>query len=327
MAALTTNALTLADWAKRLDPDGKTARIVELLEQTNEILLDMQWREGNSPTGHRTTVRTGLPAVSWRLLNAGVAPSKSTTAQIDEQIGMLEAWSEVDVDLAALNGSTGSFRLSEAQAFLEAMNQEMASTLFYGAATAPEEFVGFAARYAASTGAIADNVIKAGGVGADNTSIWLVSWNEETVCGIFPKGSKAGLQHNDYGETTVEVTNGLAGNRMRAFQERWQWKAGIAVKDWRHVVRVANIDISDINTTDLIDFMEQAEETLPNAMGRRVFYMNRRVRRALRRRYREDVTAGGGLTYENIEGKRVLMFGETPVRIVDALLNTEALVP
>lgn len=328
MATLSTNALTLLDWAKRLDPDGNTARIVELLEQTNQILADMQWREGNLPTGHRTTVRTGLPAVSWRLINAGVAPSKSTTAQIDEQIGMLEAWSEVDKDLALLNGTIGSFRLSEAKAFLEAMNQEMASTLFYGnSGLAPEEFTGLAPRYAVSTGAIADNVIKAGGAGADNTSMWLVSWHEETITGIFPKGSKAGLIHEDYGETTVEVTNGLAGNRMRAFQERWQWKAGIAVKDWRHVVRIANIDISGIDATELIDFMEQAEETIPNEMGRRVWYMNRRVRRALRKRYRDDVTAGGGLTYETVAGKRVLMFGETPVRIVDALLNTEALVP
>ena len=330
MATLSATALTLADWAKRLDPDGNVPLIVELLAQTNEILLDMQWREGNLPTGHRTTVRTGLPAVAWRLLNAGVAPSKSTTAQIDEQCGMLEAWSEVDKDLALLNGNVGSFRLSEAKAFLEAMNQEMAQTLFYGNnGTAPEEFTGLAARFSASTGAIADNVIKAGGAGSDNSSIWLVSWNEETCCGIFPKGSKAGLIHEDYGETTVEVTNGLAGNRMRAFQERWQWKAGIAVKDWRHIVRICNIDISDLATgsaADLIDFMEQAEETIPNNMGKRVFYMNRRVRRFLRKQYRTDVSAGGGLTYENVEGKPVLMFGQTPVRIVDQLLNTEATV-
>jgi hypothetical protein len=98
--ALGTGNLSLADWAKRLDPDGKVPTIVELLSQSNEVLLDMQWREGNLPTGHRTTVRTGLPAVAWRLLNQGVTPSKSTTAQIDEQCGMLEAWSEVDKDLA-----------------------------------------------------------------------------------------------------------------------------------------------------------------------------------------------------------------------------------
>jgi hypothetical protein len=132
MATLSTAALTLADWAKRLDPDGKVPTVVELLSQTNEILTDMMFIEGNLPTGHRTTVRTGLPVVAWRLLNGGTTPSKSTTAQIDEHAGMLEAWSEVDVKLAALNGNADSFRLSEAQAFIEAMNQEMSQTLFYG---------------------------------------------------------------------------------------------------------------------------------------------------------------------------------------------------
>src|SRR5690606_9185016 len=105
MSVLGQYVLTLLDWAKRLDPSGKTAKIVELLAQTNEILADMLFLEGNLPTGHRTTVRTGLPAVYWRLLNMAVPSSKSQTAQITEGCGMLEAWSKVDVDLANLNGN------------------------------------------------------------------------------------------------------------------------------------------------------------------------------------------------------------------------------
>jgi len=333
MPALGTGNLTLADWAKRLDPDGKVPTIVELLAQTNEILLDMIWREGNLPTGHRTTVRTGLPLVFWRLLNQGVQPSKSTTAQIDEQTGMLEAWSEVDKDLALLNGNINSFRLSEARAFLEAMNQEFAQTLFYGnQGLAPEEFSGLSVRYATTVGAPAnaDNIIKAGGVGADNLSIWLVAWGDETVSGIFPKGSKAGLIHEDFKEVTVEMVAGLPGSRMRALQERFQWKGGIALKDWRYVVRICNIDISDAfvaNATTIIDAMEQASETIPNRLGRPVFYMNRTARRALRKQARLAVKGGGGMTYENFDGKRILMYDDVPIRIVDALLNTEALVP
>lgn len=330
MAALGTGNLTLADWAKRLDPDGKVPTIVELLNQSNEILTDMIWREGNLPTGHRTTVRTGLPAIAWRLLNQGVTPSKSLTAQIDEQTGMLEAWSEVDVDLVLLNGNEQAFRLSEARAFIEAMNQELARVLFYGNASVnPEQFTGLSVRYSSSTAPNGSNVIKAGGTGADNASIWLICWGDETISGIFPKGSKAGLIHEDFGEVTVEMVAGLPGARMRALQERWQWKAGIAVKDWRYVVRVCNIDVSILNggtPPDLITFMEQAEETIPNALGKRVWYMNRTVRRNLRRIERLAVGNGGGLTYENVAGKRVMMFGTTPIRTVDALLNNEALV-
>ena len=118
MATLSTAALTLADWAKRLDPMGKVPAIVELLSQTNEILENATFMEGNLPTGHLTTVRTGLPSVAYRLMNAGVIPSKSTTAQITEGIGMLESYSQVDKKLANLNANVKAFRLSEAKAFI-----------------------------------------------------------------------------------------------------------------------------------------------------------------------------------------------------------------
>lgn len=333
MSTLSGNALTLADWAKRLDPDGKVPQIIELLSQTNGLLDDMLFVEGNLPTGHRTTVRTGLPTAAWRLLNSGVQPSKSTTAQIDEACGMLEAWSEVDVDLAMLNGNTGEFRLSEAQAFIEAMNQEMAQTVFYGnSGTAPEEFTGLAARYSALSGvANSSNVITGGGSGGDNSSIYLIAWGANTVHGIFPKGSKAGLSHQDLGEQTIEVTAGVVGTRMRAFQDRWQWKTGIALKDWRYVVRIPNIDISNLvghsSACDLNDKMSKAIHRLPNLnMGKAVFYMNRTCFQELDYQRREDVISGGGLTMQNVEGEIKYSFRGIPIKICDALLETETAV-
>lgn len=330
MAALGASVLTLADWAKRLDPDGKVPSIVELLSQTNELLDDMPFLEGNLPTGHRTSVRTGLPTVAWRLLNQGVTPSKSTTAQIDEACGMLEAWSEVDKDLAELNGNTSAFRLSEARAFIEAMNQEMAQTFFYGnSGLAPEEFTGLNVRYSSLSAANASGIVDGGGTGSDNSSIYLVCWSPETICGIFPKGSKAGLIHEDMGLVTVETTAGIAGSRMRAYQDRWQWKTGIALKDWRYVVRIPNIDISNLiaksSAADLFDLMIKAMHRVPNLkMGKPVFYMNRTVFQMLDIQRRDDVVTGGGLSFENSDGKLNYSFRGIPVRISDALLETEA---
>jgi len=332
MSTLGANVLTLADFAKRLDPDGKVPSIVELLSQSNSLLDDMLFMEGNLPTGHRTTVRTGLPTVAWRLLNQGVQPSKSTTAQIDEQCGMLEAWSEVDKDLAMLNGNSAAFRLSEAQAFIEAMNQEMAQTVFYGnSGLAAEEFTGLSVRYSDPAATNGSNVIDAAGAGSDNASIWLVAWGANTVHGIFPKGSKAGLIHEDLGEVTVETTAGVAGQRMRAFQDHWQWKCGIALKDWRYVVRIGSIDISNLvaksSAADLIELMIKAIHRLPTmGLGKPVFYMNRTVFQMLDIQRRDDVITGGGLTYENVDGKIVPTFRGIPVRIVDALLETETAV-
>jgi len=330
MALLNANALTLTDWAKRLDPDGKVPSIVELLSQTNEVLQDMLFMEGNLPTGHRTTVRTGLPAVAWRLINQGVQPSKSTTAQVDEACGMLEAWSEVDVELAKLNGNSAEFRLSEGYAFLEAMNQEMASTLFYGnSSISPEEFTGLSVRYSSVTAANGQNIVLGGGSSGatDTMSIWLICWGANTIHGIFPKGSKAGLEHADHGEVTVETTAGIAGTRMRAFQDQWTWKTGIALRDWRYVVRAPNIDLSSDNA-DYIDIMTKMYHRILNpGMGKCAFYMNRTVRQRLDLLRRADVSAGGGLTYDNVDGKIVPAFRGIPIRVCDSLVESETGIP
>lgn len=332
MATLNATVLSLLDHAKRFDPKGKAVKIAELLSQSNEILTDMQWIEGNLPTGHKTVVRTGLPAVAWRLLNGGVAVSKSTTAELTEQCGMLEAWSEVDKDLAELGGNVAAFRLQEAVAFVESMNQEMASTLFYGnSGTAPEEFTGLAPRYATISGANnGENIINAGGTGSDNSSIWLVDWGPNTIHGIYPKGSAAGLQHENLGLCTIESTGGIgSGTRMRAYRDRWQWKCGIALRDWRFVVRICNIDISNLvaqaSAADLVESMIKAIHRIPSLnMGKPVFYMNRTCFQMLDIQRRSDVIAGGGLTYQNVDGVSTAMFRGIPVRKCDALLETEA---
>lgn len=338
MSTTGTAVLNLADWAKRLDPDGKSAKIVELLSQTNEILDDVQWSAGNLPTGHRTTVRTGLPAVTWRLLNGGVIPSKSTTAQLDEACGMLEAWSEVDEDLAALNGDVSGFRLSEGMAFVESMTQEFCKTLFYGDTTVnPERFMGVHPRYNTISGALnGQNVLSAGGSGSDNTSIWLFNWAPSTISGIFPKDSMAGLKHEDFGVQSVETTAGVGGGRMRAYRERWQWKAGIALKDWRHVVRMCNVDVSDLvastgteNASQLINLMSRMMDRIPTfSIGKPVFYMNRTVYSLLRvQALSKSANALGvedGLDQFGNPRKGQMQFMGIPIRRVDQILNTEA---
>lgn len=331
MGVLQSSVLTLIDWAKRLDPDGSVPEIVELLAQTNEILIDMLWAEGNLPTGHRVTVRTGLPTVAWRLLNNGVTPSKSRTAQIDEACGLLEAWSEVDVALAKLNGNEAAFRLSEAQAFIEAMNIAMATALFYGNSTVnPEQFTGLSPRYSSLSAVSGGNVVDGAGTNSVNSSVWLVNWGQQTCYGIFPKGSMAGLQHEDHGEQTIQAasTGGVGTGRMRAYQDQWIWNAGIALKDWRYVARLANIDqtnlVAQTNATDLTKGMIKLTHRIPfMKLGKPVFYMNRTTFEFLDIQRRDAVQSGGQLSYEMVDGQRTPFFRGIPVRICDGLISTE----
>lgn len=330
MATLNANAVSLLDIAKRTDPDGKISAVAELLSQSNPFLQDMPFYEGNLPTGHQSTVRTGLPSVYWRLINQGVQPSKSTTAQIQEQCGMLEAWSEVDVDVANLNGNVNEFRASEATAFIEAMNQEMCQTAFYGnIGSDPEEFNGLAVRYSSLSAANGQNIISGSGSGSDNSSIWLIGWGKETVHGIYPKGSKAGLFHEDLGIQTITDSTGISGTKLRAYQERFQWKLGINLKDWRYAVRIPNIDISNLvaksSAADLIELMIKATHRIPiMSLCKPVFYMNRTCFQMLDIQRRDDVISGGQLTYVDVDGVRVPTFRGIKIQVTDQLLETEA---
>ena len=330
MATLAVTHPTLLDVTKRLDPNGKIDAIAEMLNQTNEILDDMVWIEGNLPTGHRTTVRTGLPAPTWRKLYGGVQPTKSRTVQVTDTCGMLEAYAEVDKALADLNGNTAAFRLSEDRAHIEGMNQEFASTLFYGnESTEPEAFTGLSPRFNSQSAENGGNILTDAATpdSTDNTSIWLICWGPNTVHGIYPKGSKAGLMQEDKGQVTIESIDG-AGGRMEAYRSHYRWDCGLSVRDWRYIVRI-NIDQEDLlknaqTGPDLVDLMTQAVELIPTlSMGRPAFYCNRTVRSFLRRQIVNKVAAST-LTMEQVAGKHVTMFDGIPVRRCDSILNTES---
>ena len=340
MAAITNSNsnLTLADWAKRTDPDGRVALVAELLSQSNEILEDCVYKEGNLPTGDRVVIRTGLPTAYWRSLNQGIPNSKSSTAQVDEACGMLEARSEVDKDLAMLNGNTAQFRLSEDTAFLEAMNQTQAQTIFYGnPATDPKQFLGLATRYSSTSAGNGTNIIPGGASsGSLNTSVYLVVWGDNTVYCPFPKGSKAGLLHEDLGEQTVY--DGV--NRMQAYATRYQWKSGLVVKDWRYVVRIPNLLVADVvagtgtqaasAATQLTKLMMRAMYKIPNLdMGRAAFYMNRTVHSGLAVQSLDRSQAALAVQPALSQfgtARNYLSFQGIPIRRVDCLLNTESVV-
>jgi hypothetical protein len=327
MATLQTKWPTLLDVVRAQDPDGGIAALGEVLNETNEILDVMTWKEGNLATGHRGAIRTGLPTPTWRKLYGGVQPTKSTRATVTDTCGMLEDYAEVDKALADLNGNTSAFRLSEDRAHIEGISQALATTLIYGDAdTTPEKFTGLAARFDSLSAENADNIVSGGGGDSDNTSIYLVVFGDD-VHGIYPKGSTAGLTMEDKGQVTIENVDGSNG-RMEAYRTHYKWDCGLHVKDWRQIVRIANIKTASLTKNaasgaDLIDLMTQALEIVHNINGgRAAFICNRTVRSYLRRQITNKV-ASSTLSMEEVAGRRVVIFEEVPVYRTDAILNTE----
>ena len=331
MAVLSNRNPTLLDLAKVTAPDGSISQIVEILNETNEVLMDMSWKEGNLPTGHRTTMRAGIPDPTWRRLYEGVQPTKSQNVQVTDNTGMLEAYAEVDKALADLNNNTAAFRLTEDRPHIEGISQTLAQTIFYGnESTLPASFTGLAPRFNDKSAENGDNIIDAGGDDASNASVWLVVWGDSTCHGIVPKGSQAGIQFTDKGQVTIEDVDGNGG-RMEAYRSHYRLDAGMSVPDWRYVVRVANIKRAALTkdrtgAVDLPDLLFQAMDRVPNlSAGRSAFYMDRTVRNFLRRQL-SNATSGSTLEVENVGGVMVYSFQGVPIRRVDKLAVNEALV-
>jgi len=331
MATIGNTYVGLIDQLKQTGPDGVvTADIIEMLSETNPILSDATTIECNDGTSNLTTVRTGLPDGTWRELYGYVQPSKSTTKQVKDTTGMLEAWSKVDSKMVALAGAGGNqLRLNEAAAFLAGMGNQVASTMFYGnEAGNPAEFTGLAPRFNDLGAENGGQIIDAGGTGAINTSIWMVVWGANTVHAIYPKGSRAGIMRKDLGE--VVENDGSNGSRLM-MTEQFTWDIGLTVRDWRYVSRVANIDTTAMaaGSVDLYKFLRKAYYALEQRKtpgGRAAIYVNSDTMEAL-----DALATNAGttdnfvrLTPSEIEGEQIMTYRGIPIREVDAILNTEA---
>ena len=271
---------------------------------------------------------------TWRKLYGGVQPSKSETVQVTDSIGMMEAYAEVDKQLADLNGNTAAFRMSEDMAHIEGMNQELSKTLFYGdEGTDAEEFTGFRARFDNTSAAVGSNILSGANYGGDalsgndNTSVWLVVWGPNTCHGIYAKGTQMGLSKDDKGQVTIEDTSGSGGGRMEAYRTHYKWCTGLSVRDWRYVVRmqVETADLTEsVENLDLVEMMSDACELIPSlSMGRAAFYCNRKTKQYLRRQFVDKVKQST-LGMDEIGGRSTLTFDGIPIRKVDSIIETES---
>jgi len=337
MAVLAAGVPTLLDLNSQTNPDGTQATPIEMLNQANELIPDVYWELGNLPTGHRTTVRTSLPTVTSRQLNAGVTPGKSTTDQFTDSCAILEAYSVIDKVLVESAPNPAGYRMNERAAFMEAFGQKFTNLFFYGnSITTPSDFTGLSPRYNDLDGLTGPSMIDAGGSSTDNFSMWLIGHGPRAVAGIYMKGGQAGLVVEDKGEKMwqTSTTLGASTSALRAYIEWYEWTCGLSVRDWRYAIRIANISKADAvgltgdqeltdYSTFLLNMMVLAFHKLPkNTSGVRLaYYCNRTIAYALHIMALNK--ASSQLTVETVAGKPVTMFLGIPVRTVDQL-TTEA---
>jgi hypothetical protein len=342
MPTLSQKFLTMADLYKRTDGMGQVALIMEMMNSTaQDIFTDFTMMECNNGTKHTHTIRSGLPSVAWGALYEGIPQSKSDTQQVDETTGFVRALSTMDKKLIELAGANANaVRANESRPFLESMSQELVTAMFYhNPATNVRLPKGLGARYGVkATSGAGFQIVDAGGVGSDNTSIWFATWGGDGLNCLYPKGTSAGIKTEDKGEQRVLDAN---GNPYWAVEELIEAYCGFSVGDYRRISRIANIDVSNMQagSVELYDFMRKAYYKLHGGPrnvgakvtdegnpGRTVIYCNRDVLEAL------DALATNAGTTDNftrlkwmeIEGKEVLTYRGIPIRETNAILNTEA---
>lgn len=336
MAVIGSGVATLLDVLGEIAPDGSQFDTAEVLTQNTEVLQDMTWMQGNLVTGHRDSVRTALPTPSFRAINEGVPVTKGGTAPIEETCALLEDFSQADRELAILSGNVEAFRLKQARPHMIGFAHTMTTNVFYGnASTNPKGFTGLAPRYnslSTATSQTAANIISAGGTGSALRSIWLVGWSDETITGLYPKGTIGGLQHEDAtspaaGSDAMALAD-ASGNLYMGYRDHWVWRCGLMVKDWRYAVRIANIDPTALTFNaatgpDLQDLMIRALETIQSQDGVRLaFYVPRTIRAFLRRQLVQKKNAF--LSLDQQGGSATLNFDGVPIRRIDALNTNEA---
>jgi hypothetical protein len=324
---------TLVDVLKSTAPDGTLLRVAELLNQATPINQDIEWLPANGDLYHRTALRTSLPTAYKTRFNEGVLPSKATTGEVEEAMQMVESLSEVDTRLLEVNNNSASWLNSQEDPHKMSLGIQIATDIFYAnRATDPKSITGLSTRYSdvnlgESTGAAKDGaVVDFGGSGSDNCSIWLLGHGPNTFHGIYPKGSQAGLQIEDRGKETTSDAN---GGRYVVVRKFFRWKAGIAIPDWRAVIRGANIDTSNLITessaADVVKGMirmlgRRPADLIP--MARWAFYVPQAVATMLE--IQALSKAAYTISLQNFDGREIPSFRGVPINIVDQLLTTEA---
>lgn len=319
MAILDANGLTLVEVAKRHDPDGNLATITEVLAEINGTLQDAMWVESNDTWSNVTTRRSSNPTGSFRKLNSGVAPEKSGTVQVVDTIAILDSISKNDIDLINSFSNPAQARSDEAMTFVKGMGYTIAGDIIYGnTITTPEQFTGLAPRL--DDIAAANNVINEGGTGSDLTSIFVVDWGKDTAHMLYPKGSKAGLEHDDMG---IKLVTDVGSNEFRAYVDYFSWKCGMAVKNNKSIGRIANIESSGASNIFDEDNLIILMNRMTKGPGRRI-YNNETIMSQMQIRLKDKTNVNFSVAQGLDGGGPVMMFNMVPVRQEDQILDTEA---
>lgn len=336
--------LTLAELVRREDPDGTMADIVDVLSETNAIVMDATWIQCNDGSSHQHTRSVTEPAGAERMFGQGVQREAGVTEVVNEPTTLLSGLSTPDADMLRQQPEGAALaRAKEDAFFINGMTKTHVNRIFNGdRATNPLQVNGINNRSdynALSSDYVFDNAQGNASATANKTSIYIIQFGFKMVNLIYPRNMAPGstngmpITHRDFGEDLVidplNTTNTAQYPAMRSW---FQIAFGLDIADPRMIKRICNISTSNIDGNDDFSFDEDllidAFNELENGGLGAVIYCNRTIKSQMMKRANEKGNAQWTADQEGHGpfARPVLRFWGIPVREVAQIGNDQATV-
>lgn len=312
-----------------------------ILDRMTPLVKMLPMKASNNIMSNIATRTDSLPVASTRRWNEGVKATTSKNAALTDPIAMFEDYSEVDKALWKIQNSPNAWRADQDMNHVEGLFQLMESMLFYGSlAQNPGGFNGLATRFnnleSLPNGdpSWVPNVWNGGATSGNVCSAWMIEFNQDSVTGIYPPNTRAGLDIEDLGEVTKELASGTGAvgqnYLLQVLRTHLTWWMGMQVVDERCVQRIANINPTALSANNFDEnIFIQAKNYLPRsgeAPGTCIF-VNRALKtqidiRAVSQKINTYFTPPSNNTMD-VFGKAVTQFQGIPIYVAEKLLNTE----
>lgn len=320
--------LTPIELAKRFG-DKQTIFIIEAISETNELNLDAVIGEASDGTINRTTQRVTLPHGTRRIYGQAIDSEASQTRQIQDGIEMIEAYSDVEADMADHSPNKKALIDSEDHAFLEGIGETQVEDLFYAKKEDGLEFIdGILTRLPGYVDNQTVFGVESSGTTENFASIVLVKWADDKAKLIYPRGASGlGVSAEWRGKQDVAITkpDGKIGY-LPMYRTFFKTHFGFTQRHPQAVKRIANINPLTSDVEKIMVKLIAARNKLARGGGTVVAYMNADVKTLLDT-YTEVTNTRRLVTKDDPWGRPITAFGEIRFRQIDKMLSTESLVP
>lgn len=323
------------------DAGAKFVLPKRVLDRMTPLVKMLPLKASNNILSNIAVRTDSLPVASTRRWNEGIKATTSKNTPLNDPIALFEDYSEVDKDLWEIQNDPNMWRADQDMNHVEALFQLMESNLFYGSlATNPGGFNGLATRfnnlesYPNGDQSWQPNVWSGGATTGNVTSAWMIEFGDDSVYGIYPPNTPAGLSVRDLGEITKELASGtgaVGNNYMyQVLRTMLRWYLGIQVADERCVQRICNINPTALSSNNFDEniFIE-AKNWLPRAgeSSGTVILVNRALKtqidiRAVSQKINTYFTPPSDNSMD-VFGKAVTKFQNIPIYVAEKILSTE----